>query len=66
MAIRELLESDESDTKEFSKHAMSRIVYGAELASNTLNYLLGIDESPNYYFDTNDMPEKLKKLLISG
>ena len=63
MAIRELLESDENDTKEFSKHAMSRIVYGAELASNTLNYLLGIDESPNYYFDTNDYAGETQKII---
>ena len=63
MAIRELLETDESDTKEFSKHAMSRIVYGAELASNTINYLLGIDTVPNYYFNTNDYPRETQKII---
>lgn len=63
MAIRELLEADESDTKEFSKHAMSRIVYGAELASNTTNYLLGIDDSPHYYFDTNDYTGETQKII---
>jgi len=63
MAIRELLESEESDTKEFSKHAMSRIVYGAELASNTLEYLLGNDESPNYYFDKNDCAGETQKII---
>lgn len=63
MAIRELLESDESDTKEFSKHAMSRIVYGAELASNTMNYLLGIDDSPDYYFNTNDYSGETQKIV---
>lgn len=63
MAIRELLESDESDTKEFSKHAMSRIVYGAELASNTMNYLLGIDDSPDYYFNTNDYSGETQKII---
>ena len=63
MAIRELLEADESDTKEFSKHAMSRIVYGAELASNTTNYLLGLDDSPHYYFDTNDYTGETQKII---
>lgn len=63
MAIRELLESEESDTKEFSKHAMSRIVYGAELASNTLDYLLGTDESPAYYFDQNDCAGETQKII---
>lgn len=63
MAIRELLETDESDTKEFSKHAMSRIVYGAELASNTMDYLLGYDNAPNYYFDTCDYAGETQKII---
>lgn len=63
MAIRELLESEESDTKEFSKHAMSRIVYGAELASNTIDYLLGRDETPQYYFDKNDCIGETQKII---
>lgn len=63
MAIRELLESDEHDTKEFSKHAMSRIVYGAELASNTLNYLLGNDDTPHYYFNTDDYHGETQKII---
>lgn len=41
MSIRELLESTNEDSKDFSKHAMSRIVYGACLAENTFDYLLG-------------------------
>lgn len=63
MAIRELLEADESDTKEFSKHAMSRIVYGAELASNTIDYLLGNAEAPDYYFDTSDYAGETQKII---
>ncbi len=63
MAVRELLESEEGDTKEFSKHAMSRIVYGAELASNALDYLLGNDEAPNYYFDKNDCAGETQKII---
>ena len=43
MAIRELIEATNEDSKDFSKHAMSRIVYGACLASNTSDYLLGND-----------------------
>ena len=62
-AIRELLETEESDTKEFSKHAMSRIVYGAELAKNTKRYLLGLDKEPEYYFDTCDYEEGTQKII---
>lgn len=54
MSIRELLESTNEDSKDFSKHAMSRIVYGACLAKNTFNYLLGIDKEPIYYTDMSD------------
>lgn len=63
MAIRELLETEESDTKEFSKHAMSRIVYGAELAKNTMSYLLGHDSEPEYYFDTNDYDGGTQRII---
>lgn len=54
MSIRELLESTNEDSKDFSKHAMSRIVYGACLAKNTFDYLLGIDKEPIYYTDMSD------------
>lgn len=54
MSIRELLESTNEDSKDFSKHAMSRIVYGACLAKNTFNYLMGIDSEPEYYADMSD------------
>lgn len=54
MSIRELLESTNEDSRDFSKHAMSRIVYGACLAKNTFNYLMGIDPEPEYYTDMSD------------
>ena len=54
MSIRELLESTNEDSRDFSKHAMSRIVYGACLAKNTFNYLMGIDPAPEYYTDMSD------------
>lgn len=63
MAVRELLENDESDTKELSKHAMSRIVYGAELAKNATRYLLGYDSEPEYYFDVNDYDGGTHKII---
>lgn len=62
MAIRELLESAE-DSQEFSKHAMSRIVYGACLATNTLDYLMGKDTEPNYYTDVNLYQEGTQKII---
>lgn len=54
MSIRELLESTNEDSKDFSKHAMSRIVYGACLAKNTFEYLMGTDQEPVYYTDMSD------------
>jgi hypothetical protein len=52
LSIRELLEVTADDASELAKHAMSRIVYGAFLANNTREYLLGKDTAPEYYFDS--------------
>ncbi len=63
MSIRELLESTNEDSKEFSKHAMSRIVYGACLAENTFDYLLGRDSEPKYYTDIADYVAGTQKII---
>ena len=63
MSIRELLESTNEDSKDFSKHAMSRIVYGVCLATNTLDYLMGKDTSPKYYTDVNHYQEGTQKII---
>ncbi len=63
MSIRELLESTNEDSKDFSKHAMSRIVYGACLAKNTINYLLGKDSKPEYYTDIKNYKEGTQKVI---
>lgn len=63
MSIRELLESTNEDSKDFSKHAMSRIVYGACLASNTLDYLMGKDAAPKYYTDIDHYQEGTAKVI---
>ena len=63
MSIRELLESTNEDSKDFSKHAMSRIVYGACLATNTLDYLMGKDTAPRYYTDVNHYQEGTAKII---
>ncbi|OQB13591.1 MAG: hypothetical protein BWY15_01666 [Firmicutes bacterium ADurb.Bin193] len=63
MSIRELLESTNEDSKDFSKHAMSRIVYGACLASNTLDYLMGKAEAPKYYTDVQKYQDGTKKII---
>ena len=63
MSIRELLESTNEDSKDFSKHAMSRIVYGACLAENTFDYLMGKDSAPKYYTDMEDYREGTKKVI---
>lgn len=63
MSIRELLESTNEDSKDFSKHAMSRIVYGACLAENTFDYLLGKDKEPRYYTDMTDYVLGTQKII---
>lgn len=63
MSIRELLESTNEDSKDFSKHAMSRIVYGVCLAKNTFDYLLGKDATPNYYTDMADYVTGTQKVI---
>lgn len=63
MSIRELLESTNEDSKDFSKHAMSRIVYGACLAKNTFDYLLGKDSAPKYYTAMEDYVGETQKII---
>ena len=63
MAIRELLESTNEDSKDFSKHAMSRIVYGVCLAKNTIDYLMGKAERPEYYTDIANYQEGTQKII---
>ena len=63
MSIRELLESTNEDSKDFSKHAMSRIVYGACLAENTFAYLMGKDATPKYYTDMTDYTTETQKII---
>lgn len=63
MAIRELLEATNEDSKDFSKHAMSRIVYGACLAANTSDYLLGKADRPHYYTDMKQYKAGTQKII---
>jgi hypothetical protein len=53
LSIRELLETGAEDANDLAKHTMSRIVYGACLARNTKEYLLGLADVPEYYFMDN-------------
>ena len=62
-SIRELLESNSEDTKEFTKHAMSRIVYGINLAQNSSDYLLGYTNKPIYYADSDDYSIGTRKII---
>jgi len=62
-AIRQLLETPNEDLGEFSKHAMSRIVYGSCLAENTFDYLLGNDRKPNYYAKISDFIQNTNKIV---
>ena len=63
MAIRELLEATNEDSKDYSKHAMSRIVYGACLAENTQAYLLGKADRPHYYTDVEQYEIGTQKII---
>lgn len=63
MSIRELLESTNEDSKDFSKHAMSRIVYGACLAKNTVDYLMGMSDKPEYYTDIENYQEGTQLII---
>lgn len=63
MSIRELLESTNEDSKDFTKHAMSRIVYGACLATNALDYLMGRDLTPAYYTDIEQYQDGTKRII---
>lgn len=51
-----ILDADHNDIDELSKHAMPRIVYGAWLAENGSDYLLGKTDRPDYYFNTEENP----------
>jgi hypothetical protein len=42
----------------FTKHEMSRLIYGAWLASNGPAIFRGEDEEPDYYFDSSVLPEE--------
>lgn len=47
----------------FTKHEMSRLIYGAWLASNGPAIFRGSDENPSYYFDPSVPVEKATDLI---
>lgn len=64
MSVSRLLESSpDCDPKEFTKHAMPRIVYGASLAKNTRRYLLGYDDKLQYYTNIDDFEVETQKII---
>lgn len=63
MAMRELLEATNEDSKDFTKHAMSRIVYGACLADNASDYLLGKTDNPHYYTDVEQYKSGTQRII---
>ena len=62
-SIPKIFENGE-ESKYFSRHSMRRIVFGAMLAENTKEYLLGIDESPNYPFSIENSKEETEKIIL--
>jgi len=63
LSIRELLETNQDDTSDLTKHDMRRIVYGAFLAKNAREYLLGHDKVPEYYFSQSNIYEKTAAII---
>lgn len=57
LSIRELFEISQDDSRDLAKHAMRRIVYGAFLAKNAREYLLGWDSEPEYYFSADSIEQ---------
>lgn len=56
-ALGAVLVSGSKETKgEFTRHSMSRLVYGVWLATNGHDFLTGQADKPNYYFDLSINP----------
>lgn len=49
--------------KEFTKHAMPRIVYGACLAENSQEYLMGKEETLKYYTNIGNYETDTQKII---
>ena len=62
-AINDLLETNERESTEFSKHAMSRIVYAAFTAKNTKEYLMGETDTPEFYFKKDEIAKKTRAII---
>ena len=61
--LAEILETSSDETQQFMQHAMKRIVYGAPLASNTSQYLLGNDSKLDYYTNFDTAEESTQKVI---
>ena len=56
--IEAILESKQRATTDLiGKHEMKRIVFGAEIATNCIDVLTGMDDAPKYYFNKTRNPE---------
>lgn len=54
---------DNADSREFARHSMRRIVFGAMLASNTREYLLGTDTKAQYPFSVRSYAKETEKII---
>lgn len=61
-ALRNGLDFLGLNTEELLVHGIGKCIYGVNLASNTPEYLLGIDKSPSYVFCL-DNPDKATKKI---
>jgi hypothetical protein len=65
-AVRELLEHTQyRSSQEFSKHSMSRLVYGAWIAVDGQAYLCGNTDKPTYIFNINEPVEEISQRIIN-
>lgn len=62
-SLSDILDSTSDETQQFMQHAMKRIVYGAALAKNTSEYLMGYDSSLHYYTDFDKYEEGTQKIM---
>lgn len=62
-SLSDILETTSDETQQFMQHAMKRIVYGAALAKNTSEYLMGNDSSLSYYTDFENYQEGTQKIM---
>ena len=61
-ALRNGLDALGLNSDELLIHGIGKCIYGANMTTNTSQYLLGIDENPSYIFSLSDPVESTEKI----